>query len=241
MYPSAGGNDKVNVRSAAHELTALGRVQGKRLREVMVECERLEEDEREKWEGMEWWGNVPEGVVDEAKDDGDVEMVDADADADELAKEGDLIVVKRHTTIGTTTPAPTKQMQPAVASTKMSVSTPAAPAAPQPTVPVQAAAAPTALPSAVTTAVSQPPQPPKPQPPPRKARLKSAPRNADDIKPTGLGAIDWLSPARRADYKKWEAGMLKRIEAIERAERGVAGKSPARVSRKRKADALEVA
>jgi len=225
MYPR---DDKVNVRAVAHELVALGRVTSKRLREVMMECERLEEDEKEmeKWEGMEWFGNVPVGE-EEGDENGDVEMMDV---RDELDHgDGDKIVVKRTTTstsILASAPATrTAQAQPnsAIPSTKQPIPTP--------------------MPKAIP---AQPPvdkssqQPLQAQPAQRIPRPRSStPRNADDVRLTGLGAIDWLNPARRADYKKWEASMLQRLSILEGGQTSTVGRTtPARPGRKRKAEVL---
>jgi len=227
MYPR---DDKVNVRAVAHELVALGRVTSKRLREVMMECERLEEDEKEmeKWEGMEWFGNVPVGE-EEGDENGDVEMMDG---RDELDHgDGDKIVVKRTTTstsILASAPATT---------TALAQPNSVAPSTKQPPPPIPEAnpARPSAQKSPQQPLQAQPAQPAQRIPRPR----SSTPRNADDVRLTGLGAIDWLNPARRADYKKWEASMLQRLSILEGGQTSTVGRTtPARPGRKRKAEVL---
>lgn len=240
MFPS-NYNDRVDVMAIAHELIALGRVTSKRLREVMVECERLEEDEveMERWLGMEWFGNVPVG--EEGDGDGDVEMLDVkgreELDHGVIAAAGvgvsDMIIVKRATTATTTTPAKVPPIQPQPR--PQSQPPPSAPQAP-----------PTS--AQPTTQPFPPPQHTQRKPRPKPHTL----RNTDDIRPTGLGAIDWLSPARRADYKKWEVSILQRLAVLEGGGQNgtavavaVAARTtrltPARVGvgRKRKADVLE--
>lgn len=218
MYP---GNDNVNVRSVSHELVALGRVTSKRLREVMMECERLEEDEKEmeRWEGMEWFGNVPVG-----EEGGDVEMVDV---RDELDHgEGDRIVVKR-SVASISTPSATPSVKPVQVQVQPAAPTPATKQQPPPPPPPT-----TAGPASKSLQQAQQPQ--------RTPRPKSStPCNADDIRPTGLGALDWLSPARRAEHEKWKATMFRRLSEKEGRQSSVDTRTNrATAGRKRKADVL---
>jgi len=221
MYP---GNDNVNVRSVSQELVALGRVTSKRLREVMMECERLEEDEKEmeRWEGMEWFGNVPVG-----EEGGDVEMVDVRDELDHGDGDGDRIVVKR-----SVASAPTASATSATKLTQVQVQA----AARTPASEQQPPLPPPPPPPAAAPAQQAPP------PPQRAPRPKSStPRNADDIRPPGLGAIDWLSPARRAEHEKWKANMFRRLAEKEGGQQPIAVNTrttPARAGRKRKADVL---
>jgi len=221
MYPR---NDKINVRTVSHELVALGRVMSKRLREVMMECELLEEDEKEmeRWEAMEWFGNVPVGE-EGGDENGDVEMADL---RDELDHgDGDRIVVKRTLpNIAASASAPPTKTAQAQSTITLSATMQQAPTPVPAAVPVQK--------SPQRTPQAQPPQRiPRPRP--------DTPRNADDIHPTGLGAIDWLSPARRADYKKWEASILQRLSIMERDQSNtIMRTTPAGAGRKRKAEVL---
>jgi len=224
MYPA---NGNVNVRSVSHELVALGRVTSKRLREVMMECERLEEDEKEmeRWEGMEWFGNVPVGEEEgEGEDEsGDVEMVDGRDELDHGDGNGDRIVVKRTVAPAATPSLKTAQVQVQAAA----ISTPTTKHQPPPPPPAAEPA-------------QRSLQPPPPPPPQRTPRPKSStPRNAGDIRPTGLGAIDWLSPARRAECEKWKANMFRRLAEKEGGQHGVDTRTNrATAGRKRKADVL---
>lgn len=216
-------DDKVDVRSVAHELTALGKVASKQLREIVMECERLDEDEKEKWMEMEWWGSVPEGAEEEEAED--VDMMDVDAEAkDELdhGREEDTRLAS------SSRPATTAQRPPPITNT---------PAPPGLQVPEQQP--PSREPSINTTIAT----PKVVQRPPRRARPKSTTSlSASHTAPTGLGSINWLSDARRDDYKVWEAQILKQIAALERAEGSKGAQvTPARAGRKRKADVLEAA
>jgi len=217
-------DDKVDVRSVAHELTALGKVASKRLREIVMECERLDEDEKEKWMEMEWWASVPEGAEEEEAED--VDMMDVDGEArDELDHDQEV----------DTRPAPplkpstTAQQPPPLTNQP-------APAASR--VPIKQPLANEPATKNTTVAAIQPIQRP-----PRKTRSKSTTTlSTSHTAAKGLGAIDWLSETRRADYKVWEAQILKQIAVLERAEGSKGAQvTPARVGRKRKADVLEVA
>lgn len=216
-------NDRVDVRSVAHELTALGKVASKRLREIVMECERLDEDEREKWMEMEWWSSVPEGAEEEEAEDEN--MMDVDDEAkDELDHGRELDARPAPASRPTTTaqrPPPSTNIT----------------ALPELQAPEQQ---PSSHGPPIITAADTPKIV---QRPPRRARPDSTTSlSASHTAPTGLGFIDWLSDARRADYKVWEAQILKHIAALERAEGSKGAQiTPARAGRKRKAEVLEAA
>jgi len=217
-------DDKVDVRSVAHELTALGKVASKRLREIVMECERLDEDEKEKWVEMDWWASVPEGAEEEEAED--VDMMDVDDEAkDELDHSQEVDARPAPTDKPTTT----SQRPPPTTHTT-------APSGLQALEQQPLSHEPTTITTAATTAQA-------PQRPPRKARPKSAVTlTSSHTGPTGLGFIDWLSDARRAEYKAWEAQILKQVAALERAAGSKGAQvTPARAGRKRKADVLEAA
>jgi hypothetical protein len=217
-------DDKIDVRAVAHELTALGKVASKRLREIVMECERLDEDEKEKWTQMDWWASVPEGTEEEEAED--VDMMDVDDEAKDELDHGQE--VEAHP-VPISIPTNTAQRPPPITKAASLSKSQASEKQPPPHEP--------------TTSSTSAPMIQATQRPPRRARPKSTTTlSASHTAPTGLGYIDWLSDARRADYKVWEAQILKQIAALERAEGSERTQiTPARAGRKRKADVLEVA
>ena len=217
-------DDKVDVRSVAHELTALGKVASKRLREIVMECERLDEDEKEKWMAMDWWASVPEGAEEEEAED--VDMMDVDEEAKDELDHGQEVDTCPAPSVKATTTA----QQPSPMTNH--------PASATPTVSIQVPQADEPATKNTTAVTIQ-----AIQRPPRKARPKSTTTlSVSHTAAKGLGAIDWLSDVRRADYKVWEAQILKQIAALERADGSKGAQvTPARAGGKRKADVLEVA